>query len=299
MNVAARHMIPVEMLAAFTAAVFGLACWQGRGPLWSALHAMQPWGGFGQEAWWGGTLLLLAAILLLIDTLEWFDGRAWGPWMLMFSADVRCAAALLLSVALLSLFGAVVVMGDSVRLFFFATLAPVVCGFLLWSAWMTRRLSVALDDKYVTPAISRATGSAAMGKTESLGAAMDAAVMAGLVLVVKVVLGVAVVLLLSMFGWAISSLHMLAGWTEGGLANRLVIIKGMLASLGGGMLIALGGLSTEMPVVLICIGVFAAGIAGERFLLPFVERILARITAIFEAALGRNGNGNGGGGQKP
>lgn len=130
-------------------------------------------------------------------------------------------------------------------------------------------------------------------KDQPVGSAMEAVWMAALVLTLKVVGGVLAVLALSMFGWAISSLHMLAGWTDGGLLGRLEIIKGMLASVGGGTLVTLLGLYFEMPIVLICIGVFAAGLAGERFLRPFAEQILGRFTAVVNAAFGRAGNGNG------
>lgn len=155
MNVAARHMLPVEMLCAATSVVFGVASWLGRGPLWWALHDLQPSFGIGQEAWWGGTLIVLGALLLFAACLEWFDGRHWGESMLMLTADVRCACALLLSVALMSLFFTVVVLGDGMRHFFFVALAPVLTLFLLWAAVMTRRLSVCLDKKYRTPALQR------------------------------------------------------------------------------------------------------------------------------------------------
>lgn len=110
-------------------------------------------------------------------------------------------------------------------------------------------------------------------------------------LLLKVIGWSAAVILLALFGWSISSLHVLAGWSDGGLAARLEIIRGMLASVGAGAVAALGGYYYQLPIVLICLAVFLAGMSGQRFLVPLGERFLARLTAAFDGFFGKNGNG--------
>ena len=85
----------------------------------------------------------------------------------------------------------------------------------------------------------------------------------------------AVFLLIALFGWAASSLHVLAGWS-GGLVQRLEILKGLLASIASGGIVGALGFYSETPVLLTLIGVFCAGFAGERYLKPLVEAVLQR-----------------------
>lgn len=124
---------------------------------------------------------------------------------------------------------------------------------------------------------------------------LDPGLMAAALVALKILGWAAVVLVLSLLGWSISSLHVLAGWSAGELATRLGIVRGILASVGAGATVVFGGLYMELPIVLICLGVFGAGMAGERFLMPFFESVLGRFTAVFSAAFGNRGNGNGGG----
>lgn len=127
-------------------------------------------------------------------------------------------------------------------------------------------------------------------------AALEGGGLAAIGLLLLKVLGwTAAVIVLAIFGWSISSLHVLAGWDGGGLAVRLEIIRGILASVGAGAVAALAGYYYELPIVLICLAVFLAGMSGERFLKPMAERFLGRLMAAFDGFFGKNGNGNGSG----
>lgn len=114
-----------------------------------------------------------------------------------------------------------------------------------------------------------------------------------LIMTVKV-LGLALAIAaLSLVGWAISSLPKLAGWTTD-LATKLEIIRGMLSSVGAGAIVALLALYLDWPYVLVALVTFLAGILGDKFLLPFAERVIGRLTAAADVFLGRNGNGSNG-----
>jgi len=150
MNVAARHMLPVEMLAALVSIALGLVAALGRGPLYAALHGFAPWLGYTQNFWWGVALLLGGTLLAGTALDEWRYGRGWDKRRLVLAADIRCGAALALIVAHLSLAAALAVTGHAAALFGVMLIALILVLFLGWSAVMTRRLSVCLDAKYRT-----------------------------------------------------------------------------------------------------------------------------------------------------
>lgn len=111
------------------------------------------------------------------------------------------------------------------------------------------------------------------------------------ILTFKVIGWASVVILLSLFGWSITSLHVLAGWSDGDVAARLEIVRGMLASIGAGVVVALGGYYYQLPLAVICLSIFFAGMAGQKFLVPAGERILGRLMGAFDGFFGKNGNG--------
>jgi len=132
-----------------------------------------------------------------------------------------------------------------------------------------------------------------MVKAEA-AAALEATLVSVALVALKVLGWALVVAALSLFGWSVSSLHLLAGWTDGELAARLEIVRGVLASVGAGAVAALAGFYYELPIVLICIAVFFAGMSGERYLKPMAEQLLGRLNAAFLGLFGRNGGGGGG-----
>lgn len=115
-----------------------------------------------------------------------------------------------------------------------------------------------------------------MGKAPILASpSPEAELLAWVLFAVKALGWTAAFAIIALLGWAVSSLHVLAGWS-GGLAAKLEIVKGILASLAGGGIVGMLGIYTETPVMLTLIGVFAGGFAGERYLRPLTESLLDR-----------------------
>lgn len=87
-----------------------------------------------------------------------------------------------------------------------------------------------------------------------------------------------VILLVSLVGWAVSSLHVLAGWTDNATrAEKLEICKGILASVSAGGLGAGYAAHAGWPMVAVILTAFFAGYSGDRWLKPLAEAVLARV----------------------
>lgn len=152
MKVAARHMLPVELLAAAISMALGTIAAFGRGPLWAALQAFPPWLGVAQNVWWGAVYLSAGLVLVAAARDELHHGRHWASRRLMLWADVRCGAALALIVAHLSLIAMLAVTGMW-ALWGVMLVASILAGFLGWCAFITRRLSICLDPRKRTPGL--------------------------------------------------------------------------------------------------------------------------------------------------
>lgn len=95
-------------------------------------------------------------------------------------------------------------------------------------------------------------------------------------------------------GWAVISLEVLADWLdrEGDdaaalLKRRLIIFKGLLASVAAAALVCGTGLYGKWPLPLILLSMFLAGMAGEKFLRPLLEQAIGRVTAAVAALMGQ------------
>jgi hypothetical protein len=95
---------------------------------------------------------------------------------------------------------------------------------------------------------------------------------------VVVGLWVAGIVVISTLGWAVSSLHTLAGWTDNAtVTDKLEIIKGLLASIAAGGVVAALGWHYQMPIILVFVGVFLGGFSGDKYLKPIAEKFLERV----------------------
>lgn len=113
---------------------------------------------------------------------------------------------------------------------------------------------------------------------------------AGLLLAGQILLIGLAVTTISLFGWATSSLHVLAGWTTD-LATRLEIIRGVLCSIAAGAIAAIACWYFKLPIPLCVLCVFLAGMSGDKFLKPLAERVIARAAAALDALIGNNNGG--------
>lgn len=152
MPVAARHMVPVELLAASISITIAMIAAFGQGPLWAVLQAFPPWQGIPQNVWWAIAYVVPGVALIVAGLEELAHGRGWKRQRIMLWADIRCVAALMLTVTHLSLAGAIFVTGVWI-LWGVTTVALLLAGFLGWAAFVTRRLSVCLDPKKSTPGL--------------------------------------------------------------------------------------------------------------------------------------------------
>ena len=97
-----------------------------------------------------------------------------------------------------------------------------------------------------------------------------------------------IVLVVSLFGWAVSSLHTLAGWTDSApIVAKLEIVKGIFASIAAAAIFVLVGNWQGWPTLLNIIGAFLAGMSGDRLLRPLADGLIARLGAALDAAFGK------------
>lgn len=90
-------------------------------------------------------------------------------------------------------------------------------------------------------------------------------------------LGIAQVPIL--FGYGSSSLSMWAGWADGTVRDRLLIIQGLMAAMFGGNVAYLGGLyMADLPEWMALMAAGAGGFGGDKFLAPLMQRIFGKAT---------------------
>lgn len=94
-------------------------------------------------------------------------------------------------------------------------------------------------------------------------------------------------------GWAVASLETIADWEDraddgqgAALRRRLNLLKGLLGSISAAWVVAMVGLHFRWPTMMVMIGMFLAGTAGERFLRPLTEQLMTRVAAGFAAIFG-------------
>lgn len=153
MNIAARHMLPLEIALAALILPTAVSILTGTSTIWSVIHALGPWAGLSQTIWWGVPMLVLALSLLALACYEWRHGREWGELEIRTSADLRCTLALLLAVCHVAILSLLVLAGHTLTVFSVTTQAPIFVGLLGWCAFKTRRLSVALNPEIPTPGL--------------------------------------------------------------------------------------------------------------------------------------------------
>ena len=97
-----------------------------------------------------------------------------------------------------------------------------------------------------------------------------------------------VVIVVALFGWAVSSLHVLAGWTDDApVVQKLEIIKGIFASIAASAVFVMVGHWQGWPMLLNVLGAFFAGMAGDRLLRPMADTVIQRAQAALDAIFGR------------
>lgn len=99
------------------------------------------------------------------------------------------------------------------------------------------------------------------------------------------------IVLVSVIGWAVSSLHVLAGWTDNATrAEKLEICKGILASISAGGIGAVYGVHAGWPMVAVILAAFFGGYSGDRWLKPLAEAVLARVNIAITGATPPSGS---------
>ena len=97
-----------------------------------------------------------------------------------------------------------------------------------------------------------------------------------------------VVTLVALFGWAVSSLHVLANWTDDApILQKLEIVKGIFASIAAAAVFVMIGHWQDWPMLLNVLGAFFAGMAGDRLLRPMADTVISRAQAAMDAIFGR------------
>lgn len=152
-KVAARIMLPLEMCCGLISMMIGISAGFGRNALWDSLQKLPTWFGHPQNEYWALVLVSVGLILFVIAAYELLMGYEWERETIHVFADMRCLSALFLVIAHTSLFTTLLVKDSEIPEFTLAWLSPMVSFFSCWSAFFTRRLSIALNPKYYTPGL--------------------------------------------------------------------------------------------------------------------------------------------------
>ena len=97
-----------------------------------------------------------------------------------------------------------------------------------------------------------------------------------------------VIVLVALFGWAVSSLHVLAGWTDDApIVQKLEIVKGIFASIAAAAVFVMIGHWQGWPMLLNVLGAFFAGMAGDKLLRPMADTVIGRAQAALDAIFGK------------
>lgn len=152
--VAARHLLPAEMLAGLVSVGLGVSASVGMNPVWIALAGMKQSLGIHQYQWWGLALVFTGLLSAFIASNEWFRGRWWSSERLLIAAYIRCGAACGLAIALLSLMVALLLSPYGSKLLGLHLIILFVAAFEIWVAFSSRRLSVCLNKRVRTPGLA-------------------------------------------------------------------------------------------------------------------------------------------------
>lgn len=153
-KIAARIMLPTEFCCGMLSATLGIGAVMGEHSMWDAMEKLPMWFGQTQNIWWGVVMISVGLILSAIAVYELAFGKRWGQEALHIFADMRCISALFLVIAHTSLFTTICVESKHMPSFSLAWFSPIIAFFSVWSAWFTRRLSIALNPRYHTPGLS-------------------------------------------------------------------------------------------------------------------------------------------------
>jgi hypothetical protein len=96
------------------------------------------------------------------------------------------------------------------------------------------------------------------------------------------------VIVVSLLGWAVSSLDQLAGWTDGApRLAKLTIVKGIFASIAAAAVVVIIGQLWAWHPLAIVVCAFLGGMSGDKLLRPLADGMIARLAAAFDALLGK------------
>lgn len=152
--VAARHLLPAEMLAGLVSVGLGVSAIVGMNPVWIALSGMKLSLGIQQYQWWGIALVFAGALSAFVSSNEWFRGRSWKSERLLIAAYIRCGLACVLAIALLSLLTALLLSQYASKLLGLHMILIVMAVFQLWAVFSSRRLSACLNRGIRTPGLA-------------------------------------------------------------------------------------------------------------------------------------------------
>jgi hypothetical protein len=96
-----------------------------------------------------------------------------------------------------------------------------------------------------------------------------------------------VVVIVSLFGWAVSSLDQLAGWTDDATRlTKLSIVKGVFASIAAAALVVLLGHWQGWHPLVNVVAAFLGGMSGDKLLRPMADGMIARLQLALDAVFG-------------
>ena len=154
-NLANRHMIYTEILAALISATLGMGAMFTKGLVWHALSRNPDFMGIPYRFWVGAPMAVFGSALIFICVIEWIHGRKWGDQELLVASRLREWFALLSCLSCFTL-ALDMVMHKSFWVAPVVTIhATILASTFAFCAYKSRRLCVVLDPRFSTERLRR------------------------------------------------------------------------------------------------------------------------------------------------
>lgn len=143
--VASRFLLPLEFYIGAVSVAWGLSGGLGKG----LLHDILKEDGYS-TIWWMVTLMAIGGAHCLAAAFEWFNGRRWYLYQVLWSAKVRTAVSFLSILAWLWIVKMTLETGVGGQVVVLIMIAPTTVAMEMWICWENFRVRLAVDHRVNT-----------------------------------------------------------------------------------------------------------------------------------------------------